>query len=268
MRSLSTHARVVFISLAALALFSGCASNKAATDEALLPEIDVVQVKEYSEEALKLAQEAKLDVQMLGNKLAETDNRLVGVSEQMEQVSPAKIEELDNRIALLTEAFKELYQKVAAIEILPQIKIAKVTTSKPAVFSPGDPTSLITSSDYDLYQTALKTFDAKSFPKARELFLSVIEKFPDGDYADKSQYWVGECFFAEAAYAQAVAALNKVMEYRESAKADDAMMKLGLCYLRLGKNDLAVEQFNRLMQRYPGSEYVPRAQKYVSEIKQ
>ncbi len=205
---------------------------------------------------------------MLGNKLSETDNRVVGLSEQVDQVSPAKIEELSNRISLLTEAFKDLYQKVAAIEVLPQIKINKPTTTKPAVFSPSDPSVLITGSDYDMYQTALQTFDAKSYDKARDLFSSVIQKFPDGDYADKSQYWIGECFFAQGNYQQAVAALNKVLEYKNSEKADDAMMKLAMCYMRLGKNDLAAEQFQRLISRFPASEYVPRAQKYLVEMKQ
>ena len=258
-------------SAALLATLVGCASSKAkisGKDDAMLPEIDVVQVKEYSEQALKLAQETKLDVQMLGNKLSETDNRVVALSEQVDQVSPAKIEELSNRIALLTEAFKDVYQKVAAIEILPQIKIPKTTTTKPAVFSPSDPSVLITGSDYDMYQTALSTFDAKSYDKARDLFASVIQKFPDGDYADKSQYWIGECFFAQGNYQQAVAALNKVLEYKNSEKADDATMKLALCYMRLGKNDIAAEQFQKLIDRYPASEYVPRAQKYLGEMKQ
>ena len=251
------------------AILAGCAAtSKKGDSEALLPEIDVVQVKENSEEALKLAQEAKLDVQMLNNKLSETDNRLIGVQEDMEGISPAKLEELENRQALLTEAFKDLYQKVAAIEVMPQIKITKPTNSKPAVFSPTDPSVIVTSTDYDMYQTSLQTFEAKNYDGARNSFMDIIAKFPDGDYADKSQYWIGESFYAQGQYAQAVAAFNKVLAYKETSKADDASLKLGLCYLRLGKNDLAVEQFKNLISRYPASEFVPRAQKYLNEIRE
>ena len=59
-----------------MGMLAGCGSKAAiqTQNEALLPEIDVVQVKENSEEALKLAQEAKLDVQMMNSKLIDMDN--------------------------------------------------------------------------------------------------------------------------------------------------------------------------------------------------
>lgn len=254
--------------VATLVVTVGCASSVSnLEEETLLPEIDVVQVKEYSEEALKLAQEAKIDVQMVNTKLSEVDNRLVVLNEEVSSVSLAKIEELENRLALLIEAFKELHEKVAAIEILPQIKIAKPKSTKPAVFSPTDAGTLITSSEYDIYQNALRVFDKRSYVEARKLFTDVIKKYPSGNYADKAQYWIGECYYHVDDYAQAISAFNLVHKYKNSSKSDDAQLKLGLSYLRMGKNDLALDEFKRLINRYPASEYVPRAKKYISEIK-
>ncbi len=253
---------------AVLVLSVGCASSVSnLEEETLLPEIDVVQVKEYSEEALKLAQEAKIDVQMVNTKLSEVDNRLVVLNEEVSSVSLAKIEELENRLALLIEAFKELHEKVAAIEILPQIKIGKPKSTKPAVFSPSEAGTILTSSEYDLYQNALRVFDKRSYEEARKLFSDVLKKYPNGDYADKAQYWTGECYYQIADYAKAISAFNLVHKYKNSSKSDDAQLKLGLSYLRMGKNDLALDEFKRLINRYPASEYVPRAKKYISEIK-
>ena len=75
-----------------LSIMIGCAAShqQLTNNEALLPEIDVVQVKEQSDEALKLAQEAKLDVEVVTNKLTETDNRLILLSEEVSSVSIAK----------------------------------------------------------------------------------------------------------------------------------------------------------------------------------
>ena len=87
------------------------------------------------------------------------------------------------------------------------------------------------------------------------------------DYSDKAQYWVGECFYAKADYANAIAAFNKVLKYKKTSKADDSQLKLGLCYLRMGKNGMAADEFKRLINRYPASEYVPRAEKYLADIK-
>jgi tol-pal system protein YbgF len=244
----------------------GCGpSIKQLENETLLPEIDVVQVKEYSEEALKLAQEAKIDVQMVNTKLTDIDQRLVVLSEEVSSVSLAKIEELENRLSLLIEAFKDLHEQMAAIEVLPQIRVSKKKGS--ASFSPSDAASMMTSTEYEHYQTALRLYDARSYDKAIEQFKDLLEKYPDGEYRDKAQYWVAECHYAKGDYANAIASFNKVLEYKQTSKADDAQLKLGLSYLRMGKNDVAADEFKRLINRYPASEYVPRAEKYLSEIK-
>lgn len=251
-----------------IGLLAGCAQSlNQLENETILPEIDVVQVKEYSEEALKLAQEAKIDVQMINTKIADIDNRLVVLSEEVSSVSLAKIEELENRLSLLIEAFKDLHEQMAAIEILPQIRIVKPKKRKPAVFSPSQAGTIITSSEYDHYQTALRTFDKRSYNKTLELLHQILKQFPMGEYSDKAQYWIAECYYAKADYANAVASFNKVFNYKKTSKADDAQLKLALSYLRMGKISMAADEFKRLINRYPSSEYVPRAEKYLTEIK-
>ncbi len=249
-----------------IVLLVGCASSlKKSENETLLPEIDVVQVKEYSEEALKLAQEAKMDVQMINTRLSDIDNRLVVLSEEVANVSLARIEELENRLSLLIEAYKDLHEQMAAIEVLPQIRVKK--KKKPAVFSPSDAGSIITSSEYDQYQKALQTFDKRLYEKAQGLFSGILKKFPSGDYSDKAQYWIGECYYARNDYAGSIASFNKVLKYKKTSKGDDAQLKIGMSYLRMGKNEKAIEELKRLIDRYPASEYVPRAKKYLTEIK-
>ncbi len=258
------HLKMLLVNVIAVVL-GGCSSSlNQLENETLLPEIDVVQVKEYSEEALKLAQEAKIDVQMINTKLADIDQRLVVLSEEVSSVSLAKIEELENRLSLLIEAFKDLHEQMAAIEVLPQIRVGK--KKKTAVFSPSEAGALVTSSEYDHYQSALRTYDKHTYDKAREMFVDLLKKYPKGEYRDKAQYWIGECYYAKGDYANAIASFNKVFEYKRSSKADDAQLKLGLSYLRMGKNGMAADEFKRLINRYPGSEYVPRAEKYLSEI--
>lgn len=263
MNSFIRNLSVIFMA----GLFFGCApSLNRLENESLLPEIDVVQVKEYSEEALKLAQEAKIDVQMVNTKLSEIDNRLVILSEEVSSVSLAKIEEIENRLSLLIEAFKDLYEQMAAIELLPQIRISK-KGKKSAIFSPSNAATLVTSSEYDHYQEALRTFDKRTYDKARVMFSDMLKKFPNGEYSDKAQYWIGECYYAEADYASAIASFNKVLKYEKTSKADDAQLKLGLSYLRIGNSSMALDEFKRLINRYPASEYVPRAKKYLTEIR-
>ena len=243
-------------------------SMKQLEKQTILPEIDVVQVKEFSEEALKLAQESKTDVQILSSKVIDLDSRVLVLDDKVSEVSLAKIEELENRISLLVEAFKDLHEKLAAIELLPQITIApkKRARTQPPVFSTTSPTQILTSSEYDQYQLGMRSFDKKMYSESIRIFLELREKFPDGDYLDRAQYWIGECYYAQAEYAKAVVEFSKVLEYKNSSKADDAQLKLGLSYLRMGKQDLAANEFRTVIQRFPASEFVPRAKKYLAEF--
>jgi TolA-binding protein len=60
---------------------------------------------------------------------------------------------------------------------------------------------------------------------------------------------------------------QKVFDFKNSSKADDAELKIGMSYMKMGQIALAKTEFKKLIDRYPGSEYVPRAQKFFSELK-
>jgi tol-pal system protein YbgF len=253
---------------AAAAMLAGCAaSTKQVEEKALLPEIDIVQLKENSDEALKMAQEAKLQVQVVNSKLAEIDNRLVVLSDEVSSVSTAKIEEIENRLALLIEAFKDLQQQVAAVEFSPRGGQAKKPDNgSNATFSPTGAAALVTSNEYELYQTALRTFNDRSYDQAFKLFQDLLDKYPKSTYASNAHYWMGETFYAQNKFAEAIAEFDKVLGYGKSQKADDAQLKIGMSYLKMGKKAEAKESLNLLINRFPGSEYVPRAKKYLAEI--
>lgn len=250
-------------------LFS-CASTIKKSDAAmLLPEIDVVQVKENSDEALRIAQEAKLNVDVVNTKVAEIDNKLVALSEEVSAVSLAKIEELENRLSLLIEALKDIQAQLSAIEVMPQVRVNTPANKNPGIptFAPSSAGGvLLTTPEFDAYQKALDSFKSKNYKQASQLFSDVIKQFPDGKFIDNCQYWIGECAYAQRDFASAIAAFNKVFAYQNSSKGDDAQLKLALSYLKMGQNALAKAEFSKLIDRYPGSEYAPRAKEYLQTL--
>lgn len=260
----------VFAVAALAAVLGGCAAplNNLESD-ALLPEIDVVQVKENSDEALKIAQEAKLELEVINTKLTEIDNKLILLEEEASSVSIAKIEELENRMALLVEAYKDLQAQISALEVLPQVKVnkAKPAGSRSATFSPTASSILPTSKEYDTYSAALRVFNGRNYDKSLKMFQQTLEAYPQGTYADNCVYWSGECYYAMGDFASAIAAFEKVSSYPKTNKADDAQLKVGLCYLKMGQYGPAKTAFKTLIDRYPASEYVPRAKTYLAEMK-
>lgn len=251
----------------AIALLGGCAGSvQQIHNEALLPEIDVIQVKENSDEALKLAQEAKLEVNVLSTKITEIDNKIILLSEEISSVSAAKIEELENRLALLVEAYKDLHAQIKAIEAMPLRGSQKAKKSPAPTFSPASAISLVNSPEYDLYQQALQIFNKRQYEEAAALFNDLLKHYPGGKYAANAYYWIGECYYAISDFASAISAFKKVLTFKNSQKGDDAQNKIALSFLKMGQSVEAKTEFKKLVERYPASEFVPRAKQYLKEI--
>lgn len=259
-------ARLVLAVISAI-LTVGCAPNlEQLENEALLPEIDIVRVKENSDEALKLAQEAKLDVQVVNTRLTELDNQLVVLSEEVSAVSLAKIEEIENRLALLIEAYKDLQDQVSALEVLPRVRTNRKKNASPPTFSPSGASALLTSTEYSEYNNALELFDSGEYKTAIKMFGALLKKYPEGKYGVNALYWIGECYYGLRDYANAVRAFGRVLEKSTSPKSDDAQLKLGLSYLKMGQRAKAKAELQNLIDRYPNSEYVSRAEKYLATL--
>jgi TolA-binding protein len=101
-------------SILAIAMLVGCASApKIRTGDPSLPEIDVLQLKENSDEALKLAQENKLDLQSLETKVRELESRISSLGDELANLPVAKLDELTQQMSLMTEQLRSLEDRLA-----------------------------------------------------------------------------------------------------------------------------------------------------------
>jgi len=257
---------------AVLFLVSSCAArtNKrgSAESEAILPQIDVIKVKESADEALRTANDLKRENEALNAKITEFDNRLILLSEEVSNVSTAKIEELETRLALLTEAYKDMFVKLHSLEIAIR-PVPKPTPPPPnrSTFTTTSDGLILASPEYEMFQTGLRLFNNRSYEKSLAMFTDCLAKFPDGEYRDRVQYWIGECNYQLKRMEQAIEAYKKVFAYQNSSKADAAQFQIALAYQKMGQTEKAKAEFRRLVERYPGSSFVERAKKYITELK-
>lgn len=72
-------------------------------------------------------------------------------------------------------------------------------------------------------------------------------------YAPKAQYLIGESYFAEGQFQQAAAAFNDVRKKYPKSKtwAPGAILRLGMCFERLGLNDDAKLFYQNVVSKYP-----------------
>ena len=116
------------------------------------------------------------------------------------------------------------------------------------------------------YQTGLATYQNRDYKQAVATFEDLLLRGENNSYIDNCQYWIGESYYGLGNYNQAVVEFTKVFAFMKSNKSDDAQLKLGLCYWKLGDKDKAREEFQRLMSDYPQSEYIQKAEQFISSL--
>ena len=86
-------------------------------------------------------------------------------------------------------------------------------------------------------------------------FQEVIAKFPSSELADNAQYWIGESYYAQKEFKQALGEFEKVVEtYPKADKVPAAMLKIGACHQQLCDKAGARSAYEKLIQRFPNTE--------------
>ena len=116
------------------------------------------------------------------------------------------------------------------------------------------------------YEEALRNYYSRSFSYAVGMFQQLRDSFPNHRLASNTQYWMGECYFGLGNYTAATEAFQSVFNYPQSFKKDDATIMLGRCYYQLNDFNTAKTYFQDLINNYPDSEYISKAQSWLGRI--
>jgi len=118
-----------------------------------------------------------------------------------------------------------------------------------------------------LYEQGLMDYNARRYDRAAGIFRQVMERDPQGDLADNARYWLGECQFAQGDFRAALESFRQIFGFARTEKYDDSQLKIGLCYMRLGDDESAALELERMIAAYPKSEYLGRAEYYLQTIR-
>jgi TolA-binding protein len=91
-------------------------------------------------------------------------------------------------------------------------------------------------------------------------------QFPTHPLASNCYYWIGESQFQLGNYQEAVEVFTRVLDFSQSPKKDDALLMLGKSYARIQRTEDARKAFTRLIQEYPDSEYVSKAENLLKRM--
>lgn len=266
---------LLFMTFFIMSMFQFCASSRKETgaatseEEEKQKELDEIEalLGITSEEKKAEQQKPKKDDEMLG--LLKSDD----VAMQKEQaakkpepaVSDAEITRLKAQIEKKDLLIADLQAQIRRqSDQIYQLQTEKQTTTTMAYSGAvGD----VPPGEYQQrYQQGLDQFHSHDYNGALQMFESLLASDANNSLSDNAQYWIGECHYAMRQYKKAIVDFEKVFTFPNSNKDDAAQFKLGLSYLRLGDNAKSREEFQRLLDVYPNSEYVSRAREHLAAL--
>jgi tol-pal system protein YbgF len=119
----------------------------------------------------------------------------------------------------------------------------------------------------EVYDMAYSDFRKGNFLLAIEGFSIYLEQFPDSPLADNAKYWIGECFFSQEKYSEAIDHFNELfINFPQSDTLPAAYLKKGLSLIELDKKEEALSVFKLLITKYPLEDEARIAQEKIKEL--
>lgn len=118
-----------------------------------------------------------------------------------------------------------------------------------------------------LYTEGMRQVTAEHSEEGRKTLQEFLAAEPGSVLVPNALYWIGESYYAEKNYAQAVLSFKEVTRrYPKHHKSAAALLKIGMSYAMMGEKDNASLYLRALLQDFPKSEPAPAARKKLAEL--
>jgi tol-pal system protein YbgF len=120
----------------------------------------------------------------------------------------------------------------------------------------------------ELYDRALKKIrEEQDFDAGRELMEAFLKRYPEHDLAVNAAYWIGETYYAEKNYEQAILQFEEIIQkYGDHPKVASAMLKQALAFESTGDQATAKLLLQRVIERYPLSDEAGKAKQKLQTL--
>lgn len=105
-------------------------------------------------------------------------------------------------------------------------------------------------------------------PRGREVLQEFLKKYPQDPLAVNAMYWIGESYYGEKKYENAILQFQDVIQkYGDHPKVASALYKQGLSFQALGDNKNAKVILKKVVDTFPLAEEAKRAKEKLATIK-
>jgi tol-pal system protein YbgF len=145
-----------------------------------------------------------------------------------------------------------------ALAQMPASALATDANAPPGAAAPPAPAGGgVPASSKEYYDRAFGDYTVGQWGMAVQGFQEYLKRFPDAPDAAQAQRYIGEAYFMQGKYSDAVAAYDQVIQkYKATDSSDavpDAYYKQGVSFEQLKQRDRAIANYQLLRKEYPNS---------------
>jgi tol-pal system protein YbgF len=155
----------------------------------------------------------------------------------------------------------------------PQYQPPPPASTSPVQSSPGAVTTISQGSgaspeEEGAYLAAFDQLKNGKYDDAIKGFRSMLDRWPQGRYADNAWYWMGQTYDIKRDYKSALSAYQSLLQkFPTSPKAPDAMLHVGIAQIELKQEAEGRSTLQRVIQAYPSSNAAKLAQQRLEPPK-
>lgn len=201
----------------------------------------------------------------MSKKITTIEERLNAVARSQADISQNK-ESLMLSLQFIKEEINELKNQVGKInDRLLSLPANTVQTESSTGEEAAQQDNL--QSPETVYYAAYSDYIKKNYQLAIQGFRQFIQLFPRNGLADNSLYWIGECYYSQKMYQEAVNTFSQLIDnYADGDKIPDAILKKGFALIEMGKQSEGISVLKVLVSRFPLSEEASLAQQKIKEV--
>lgn len=245
--------------LAVAAVLSIAAPVRAANKDLERLYIQVAALQSQIADLQRATEDSLKEVRRLNEVLAEQNaqtRRSVEDQRLREEAFQNALKEFTDRLAEMGERLDAA--RAAATVYTPSSPAAAGT--EPGATPPATAPAASVPPPRELYSQAYTDYARGNYDLAIQGYQEYLRNYPDTEFADNAQYWIGECLYSKKQYPEALAAWDELFQkYPSSDKLPDARLKKGFALERLGRRREALREYRFVVDRYPNTEAARKA---------
>jgi tol-pal system protein YbgF len=228
----------------------------------------------------------QMDVQNLTGRFEESKyfaQKTFGETKTLKESYQGKLDELDKRLSVLNKNLEGFENKLTVQEtktgrageegegektsVAPSAKVEPEKAQPEPRRVPEKPGKKPVPAPEEAYNRASELFKKGDIEGAKGGFKTFLEVYPKSKLAENAHYWLGECYFSEKKYDEAILEFDEVIKnYPRGNKVPDALFRQGMAFLEMNDTTNAKLIFKEVIKRFPKSDQAKRATKKLKEI--